>query len=67
MVDVRGLDSSGSEYRAVAGSFEHENQPSDSTKFGNFLDKLGDCQLHKKTFIFSKNAEILDLTATVCW
>jgi hypothetical protein len=40
MVGVLGLDSSGSECRAVVGSVEHENQPSDSTKVGNFLDQL---------------------------
>jgi hypothetical protein len=65
-VCVRGLDSSGSEYRAVVGSFEHENQPSDSTKVGNFLDQLRESQLPKMASIFSKNAEILDRTATIC-
>jgi hypothetical protein len=71
MVDIRGLDSSGSECRAVVGSVEHDNQPSDSTKVGKFLDQLRECQLPKKAFMetfldFSKNAEILDLTATTC-
>jgi hypothetical protein len=65
MLGVRGLDLSGSDHRVVVGSFEHENQPSDSTKFGNFLDQLRDCQVHKKASIFGKNVESLDLTVTV--
>jgi hypothetical protein len=33
-----GVDSSGSEYGPVAGSCEHSNVPSGSTKGGEFLD-----------------------------
>jgi hypothetical protein len=43
MVGVRGLDSSGSDGTAVVGSVEHKNQPSDSTKVGNFLHQLREC------------------------
>lgn len=55
----------------MVGNFENENQPSDLTKFGNFLDQLRDCQLPKKASMeivldFCKNVEILDLTDTIC-
>jgi hypothetical protein len=32
----------------MAGSCEHGNEPSSTVKGGEFLDKLGDCQLLKK-------------------
>jgi hypothetical protein len=43
-----GLDSSGSGQEAVSGSCEHGNEPSGSTKGGEFLGYLSDYQLLKK-------------------
>jgi len=63
MVGVRGLVSSASVYRTIVS----ENQPSDSTKVGKFLDQLRDCQSFEKFSIFRKNVEILTLTATICF
>jgi hypothetical protein len=39
-----GLDSTGSEYNAVAGSCEHGNDPSVSIKGGEFCDQQSDYQ-----------------------
>jgi hypothetical protein len=33
-----GLHSSDPEYGSVAGSYEHDNEPSGTIKFGEFLD-----------------------------
>jgi hypothetical protein len=38
MVEVCGLDSSGSGQGPLVGSCEHGNKPSDSTERGEFLD-----------------------------
>jgi hypothetical protein len=43
-----GLKSSGSGWGPVAGSCEHDNEPSGSIKGGDFLYKLSDCQFLKK-------------------
>ena len=53
--DFVELVSSGSKYSAIVSAFEHENQPSDSTKVGNVLDQKRDCQLFQKVSIFRKN------------
>jgi hypothetical protein len=38
-----GLDASGSGYGPVASSCEDDNEPSGSTKGGEFLDQMSDC------------------------
>jgi hypothetical protein len=46
-----GLDSSGSGWDPLARSYECDDEPSGSTKGGEFLDKLdrlSDCRLLKK-------------------
>jgi hypothetical protein len=43
-----GLDSSGSGFGPVAGSCEHGNETTGSTKSGKFLDHLNECLLLKK-------------------
>jgi len=43
-----GLDAPGSEYGPVAGSCEHDNEPSGSLKGGEFFDHLSNCQLFRK-------------------
>jgi len=43
---LRGADSSGSGYGQV--TFYHSSESSDSTKFGEFLNWLRNCQLLKK-------------------
>jgi hypothetical protein len=48
MVGSCGLDASGVEQGNVAGSCEHDNEPSGSIKGGQLLDQLSDCWLLKK-------------------
>jgi hypothetical protein len=43
-----GLDSSGSEYKPVEGSFEHGNEPLGSIKCWEVLEQLRNWRLFKK-------------------
>jgi hypothetical protein len=43
-----GLDSSGLKWRQVAGSCEHDNEPSGSVRHWEFLEWMSNCWLFRK-------------------